>query len=252
MVTVNELYGIIDKVVPKELSCEWDNDGRMVVPCTEKTVEKILICLDVTEEAVDYAIEKGFDCIISHHPLIFSPLKAVDADNHICRKVCKLIKNDIAVFSFHTRLDSVGGGVNDALADEIGLREVTKFSDVGRIAHCPPEELCGFVARVKERLSSDRPLVYVDGGKKVSRVAIVGGSGKGYLEEAVENGCDTFITGEMPFNCEHDAKELGINLICAGHYYTENLVCKRIKLLVENKVHGIVTEIYATNPAFFK
>lgn len=253
MATINELYRLLEEHIPAELACDWDNDGRMVVPCGEKKVEKVLICLDVTESAVDYAIEGGFDCIISHHPIIFNSIKNIDSDNYLCRKLCKLIKNGIAVFSFHTRLDKVSGGVNDALADIFELKNIADFSDVGRMGECSPVSLGRFATLVKEWLNTDRPLVCVDSGRKVNKIAIVGGSGKGYLEEAYEKGCDTFITGEMPYNCEHEAKEMGINLICAGHYFTENIVCERVQLLVKNFDLGIYTEIYSnTNPSVLK
>lgn len=252
MATVNELYGLLEKAIPKELSCEWDNDGRMVVPSPEKQVKRLLICLDVTAEAVDYAAENGFDCIVSHHPLVFHPLKNVDAADHISRKVCRLIKHDIAVLSFHTRLDKVSGGVNDALADALGLKNISEFSDVGRMGEREPISLDGFCALARERLCADRGLACVDSGRPVSRVALVGGSGKDYLEEAVAAGCDTFVTGEVSFNREHDAKEMGLNLVCGGHYFTENVVCERLKLLVDNFGRGIYTEIMGTNPSVVK
>ena len=102
MASINELYSMLEEAIPAELSCDWDNDGRMVIPDGKKTVKKVLICLDVTESAVDYAVKNDFDCIISHHPIIFHGVKNIDGDNYLSRKVCKLIKNDIAVFSFHT------------------------------------------------------------------------------------------------------------------------------------------------------
>ncbi len=251
MATVNELYRFLENAIPAELACEWDNDGRMCVPSPEKEVKKALICLDISESAVEYAAENGFDCIISHHPLIFSPIKKIDCEDHLCRKLCKLIKNNIAAFSFHTRLDKVSGGVNDALADIFGMRNITDFSDVGRMGEYPtPLTLRSVAALIKEWLNTDRSLICVDGGKLVKKIAVVGGSGKGYLEEAVKCGCDTLITGEMPFNSEHDAKEMGINLICAGHYFTENIVCNRLEMLVNTFNDCISTEIYNTNPSF--
>lgn len=254
MASINELYKMLEYAIPAELSCEWDNDGRMVVPNGEKEAKKALICLDVTESAIDYAISNGFDCIISHHPIIFHGIKNIDADNYLSRKLCKLIKNDIAVFSFHTRLDKVSGGVNDALADIIGLKNVTDFSDVGRMGDVDTDvdlRVTGrFATVIKEKLKLDRPIICVDSGRLVKRVAIVGGSGKDYIEEAYMCRCDTFITGEVPYNCEQEAKEMGINLVLAGHYFTENVVCPRIEMLIKNFDLDIYTEIYNdTNPS---
>ncbi len=254
MATINELYRMLEESIPAELSCEWDNDGRMVVPNGEKTVGKVLICLDVTERAVDYAIENGFDCIISHHPIIFHAINNIDSDNFLCRKLCKLIKNDIAVFSFHTRLDKVSGGVNDALADILRLKNVTDFSDVGRMGEVDTDldlsVTSKFATITKERLNLDRPLICVDGGRFVKKVAVVGGSGKDYIEEAYKYGCDTLITGEVPYSYQQEAKEMGINLVLAGHYFTENIVCERLQMLVNDFECGIYTEIYNdTNPS---
>ena len=249
MVTVNELYKYLENAVPGDLSCDWDNDGKMVLPCPDRTVKKVLITLDITESAVDYAADKGFDCIISHHPLIFSPLKNIDFENNVGRKVCKLIKNGRAAFSFHTRLDKVSGGVNDALADLLGLKNVNDFSDVGRMGETDVSSLRDFAEKLKKGTGSDR-VVCVYGGRAVKKVALVGGCGKGYLEEAYLCGCDTFLTGEMAYNYEIDAKEMGINLIYGGHYFTENGICKRLALLIENIGSGVKCEMFESNPAF--
>ncbi len=247
MSTIRKLYDYLDNIIPKEFSCEWDNDGNMCIPDGSRRVKKVLICLDISEKAIDYAIENGFDCIISHHPLIFSPIKNIDEKDHTASKLCKLIRYNISAFSFHTRLDKVSEGVNDMLAEAIGMKNVTEFSDVGRMGDVDEQKVSDFACMIKERLKADR-VIYVDSGRKVSKIAIVGGSGKGYLEEALQANCDTFVTGEMPYNCEHDALEMGINLVCGGHYFTENLVCFRIEKLVKCFDESIKTEIIETKP----
>ena len=115
--TVKEMYVKFSERIPDHLREEWDNDGLMCCPDGTAEVNRVLITLDVTEEVVDYAIESAFDLIISHHPLIFKPLKSVVEDNSVSRKVIKLLNNGISVFSFHTRADKVTGGVNDKLAE---------------------------------------------------------------------------------------------------------------------------------------
>ncbi|MBE6718694.1 MAG: Nif3-like dinuclear metal center hexameric protein [Ruminococcaceae bacterium] len=249
MSTIEKLYDFFNSVIPRELSCEWDNDGRMCIPNPEKNINKVLICLDVTNGVIDYAIQNNFDCIISHHPIIFDPVRNIDASNPLGKKICSLIKNDISVFSFHTRLDKVEGGVNDVLSELFGLQNVTSFSYVGRMGQVSPMSLVSFAENVKNKISADK-VICVDGGKIVSKIAIVGGSGKGYLAEAKECGCDTFVTGELPFNYEHEARELGLNLVCGGHYFTENIVCARIEKLVKEFDAHIFTEIIESNPAF--
>ena len=119
--TVKELYEKFIAILPEDEMEDWDNDGLMCSPDGERQVRRALISLDVTEEIVDYAIEWNFDLIISHHPLIFRPIKKVTDDNHVSRKVVKLIANGISVFSFHSRLDKASGGVNDRLANILGI-----------------------------------------------------------------------------------------------------------------------------------
>ena len=112
---IRELYNALDARMPRSLSCSWDNDGLMCCPDGNKTVNRVLVALDVTGEVVEYAKANGYDVIISHHPFIFNGLKSVDDEGYISKKLISLVKADIAVMSFHTRLDAVEGGVNDKL-----------------------------------------------------------------------------------------------------------------------------------------
>lgn len=111
MITVKELYDRLDAVIPKELSCEWDNDGLMLSPNTGAEVRRAVVALDVTDDTVSFARKVGAELIVTHHPLIFKPLKQLVSD-----KLVVLIKSGISVFSFHTRLDALDTGVNSALA----------------------------------------------------------------------------------------------------------------------------------------
>ena len=249
MATVNEFYKYLEQAIPAELSYEWDNDGRMCVPFPDGQVKRVLVCLDINDKVVDYAIDGGFDCIVSHHPLIFSGIKRIDGNDTLGARLCRLIKNDIAAFSFHTRLDRVSGGVNDALADAIGLKSIRDFSDIGKMGEVDETSLREFAVIVKSAIGSDR-VICIDGGVAVKRVALVGGSGKDYIGEAIKEGCDTFITGEMAYNYEQDCAALGLNAICGGHYFTENVVCDRLKLLIEAFDGGIEVEAIGSNPGF--
>ena len=219
---VKKLYEKLSELIPDELREEWDNDGIMCAADYSAEVNNVLITLDVTEEIVDYAISRNFDLIISHHPLIFKPLTRLTEDNHVARKVIKLLANNVSVFSFHTRLDRVGGGVNDILADAIGLRDVQPFGDgLGRIGTLPDEMILDdFAETVKERLGADG-VRFADAYNPVKRVALVGGDGKGYVNAAIEAGADTYLSGRIGYNVMEEASDLGINLVEAGHYFTE-------------------------------
>ena len=247
--TVKDLYSALSERMPEYLREGWDNDGIMCCADSSNEVENVLITLDVTEEVVDYAIDRNFDLIISHHPLIFKPLGAITDDNHISRKVIKLLTNNISVFSFHTRADKAEGGVNDILADLLGLRDVETFGDdgLGRIGEYPEEiEIDEFIHIVKTRLGADGVRV-ADGYNTVKRVALVGGEGKGYVKAAIDSGADTYISGRIGYNVMEEAPERCINLVEAGHYYTEAPVTKYFAELVSEFVGNAYVEIADSN-----
>ena len=155
--TYYELYTKLSELYPKELSCEWDNDGMMCAIDLNSNVKRVLISLDVTMDTVNYAIDNGFDTIISHHPLVFRSQKSLIPLNYTQEKLIKLIKHNICVMSFHTRLDATQNGVNDTLAGILGVinLEVDKCDPVGRIGELSREmELSTFAENVKIALHS--------------------------------------------------------------------------------------------------
>ena len=247
--TVTELYDYFCQYFPENLRCEWDNDGIMVCPDSNAEVSKVLLTLDVTEEIVDYAIDRGFDLIISHHPLIFRPLSSVTEDGHVSRKVVKLIANAISVFSFHTRADRAEGGVNDRLADILGLTNAVPFGEdnLGRIGSLNEEyELEIFADAVKLALGADTIRV-ADGYNTVRRVAVVGGDGKDFVRDALRIGADTYVSGSLSYNVMEEAADMGINLIEAGHYFTELPITEHFAEIISKLDPDIYTEIADSN-----
>ncbi len=248
--TVKELYSYFDAKIPRTLSCDWDNDGAMCIPSADREVRRVLVSLDVTDEVADAAISMGADVIISHHPLIFKGVKAI-GDTAYAAKLVKLIKNDIAVFSFHTRLDALDGGVNDMFAALLGLENVEKFGSdeagLGRIGTLEKtmaaEELA---ALVKEKLAC--PFVLLSGCGKLSyKVALVGGEGSDEIRAAIAAGADTFVSGRLGYHGMVDAPENEINLIEAGHFFTEYPVCTRLSDMVREADACIETKIIFSN-----
>lgn len=247
--TVKKMYEKLTERIPEYLSCEWDNDGIMCASDFSAEVNNILITLDVTEEIVDYAIGRNFDLIISHHPLIFKPIGKVTEENHISRKIIKLISNNVAVFSFHTRADKVTGGVNDLLADAIGLTDVIPFGEdcLGRIGTLPEEyELEEFAENIKMALGADS-VRFADAYNPVKRVALVGGDGKDYVKDAINAGADTYLSGRLSYNVMEEASDMGINLIEAGHYFTEFPVTSFFLSLVSSIDGNAYIEIADSN-----
>lgn len=231
--TVHELYRALDEKIPAALRCEWDNDGLMCEPDPEREVKKVLFTLDVTDDAIGYAIEEQADVIISHHPLIFRPLRALNSGDLTGNKLLRLVKAGIAVFSFHTRLDRVEGGVNDLLAEVLGLTELEVFGDqetpdIGRIGKIDETSVHEFADRARAVLGTPAMQV-VDLGKKVRRVAVVGGDGKDFIPSAIAAGADLYLTGTLSYNSMIDGADMGLQLIEAGHFYTEAPVLSRLR-----------------------
>lgn len=225
MPTVSEIYQYLNTMLPTSLSCDWDNDGLMVCPDPDKQVRTILFALDITPAVVRFAKTVDAELIISHHPLIFRGIKHMDGSDGTSRKVMDLIQHNIAAMSFHTRLDAAEGGINDILADRFGLCDIEKFGaegdDSARIGTLPtPMRFEDFCDLVKTKLHA--PAVCgAKGNDTVSRLAILGGSGKDYISAAQKMGADTFLTGEVNYNYLLDAAENGLSVVTAGHYHTE-------------------------------
>ena len=247
--TVKKLYDKLTERIPEHLREEWDNDGIMCSQDFSAEVNNVLIALDVTEEIVDYAIGRNFDLIISHHPLVFRPVDRMTEENHVSRKLIKLISNNVSVFSFHTRADKVEGGVNDILAKRIGLVDVSPFGEggLGRIGTLTEERTLDYFAdSVKTSLGADA-VRYADAYNPVKRVALVGGDGKDFVRDAVLAGADTYLSGRIGYNVMEEASEVGINLIEAGHYFTEFPVTSFFASLVSEADGNVYVEIADSN-----
>ncbi len=233
--TVSQLYEYFSGKIPAALRCEWDNDGLMCCPEPEREVCRVLLALDITESVVEKAVRKSCDVIVSHHPLVFRPVRALDGQSGVSRKLMTLVKNGIAAMSFHTRLDAVEGGVNDVLAACLCLTDPVPFGPdgeaMGRIGNvASPMALEAFAAYVKSRL--DAPVVLYSGTRTVNRVAVLGGNGDDYIGAALTAGADTFVSGRLGYHPMTDAAETGINLVEAGHYFTERPVLSALRDLL--------------------
>lgn len=224
MTTVNDILRFLEKLAPPELKMEWDNVGLL---CGDRAAEvtRVLVALDPFEHVCREAVQRGAQLLVTHHPLIFRPLKSVTQDNAVGRSILLLSRNGISAVNAHTNLDIACGGVNDVLARTIGLRDIRPIGaeNLLRAGVCTPQELPAFLAQVKTALGC-AGLRYVDAGKPVRHVAVGGGSCADEMDEALRAGCDTFVTADVKYNQFWDAQALGLNLIDAGHFATENPV----------------------------
>ena len=241
--TVREFYRALCALVPRELGCEWDKDGMSVCPDPDREVKKVLVALDATAAVVDQAIAEGYDLIFTHHPMLWGGLKAVLADDHDGAKVIGLCRAGVSAVAFHTRIDAAEGGVNDMLAQLVGLEniEIVGEENIMRVGDLPtPMTAAEFAAKAKAALGCPA-VVCSDAGLPVHRVAVVGGSGKSEIGTAIAAGADTFLTGELSYS--QLSEPCGINLLMAGHFHTENPICERLCALVAQVAPDARTEV---------
>ena len=251
--TFYQLYTVLNEKYPKELSCEWDNDGLMCSFDLNRQVKSILVALDVTMDTVKYAIDNGYDTVISHHPLVFRSQKGLTSSNYTQKKLIELVKNDINVLSFHTRLDAAFGGVNDTLCAVLGLKNVVSdpLDPIGRVGELDKSiALSTFAENVKASLNS--PVVLYAGDKEVRKIYVVGGDGKDLIPNAISCGADTLLTGRASYNTMIDAKDMGVNIVEAGHFFTENPVCNTVKNHLLEISNDFKVDIYNSNNISFK
>ena len=229
---VNDVFSFLDGLAPFSYAMDFDNSGLLIGDPLQP-VQKILVALDCTTSVIQAAKESGARLIVTHHPVIFDPIKSVIAGSVPYR----LASAGISVICAHTNLDLARGGVNDALARRLGLgclegltpipctdREgnaVTEY--LGRISFLPsPMEPQDFALFVKERLGAS--VRFTPGCRPVHRVAVCGGAGADCLDNAIWSGADALVTSEVKHHIFLYAAQQGITLVDAGHFHTEDVV----------------------------
>lgn len=233
--TVCDVLVFMEEIAPRAMKMDWDNVG-LLCGRRDKEVRRILVALDPFAGVCQEAAGWGADLIVTHHPLIFEAPRAITDDTSIGRCILFLAEHGIAAINAHTNLDCAPGGVNDTLADTLGLTQVQVLNPTGtdhlgrpwgllRTGTVDEMPLEQFLEQVKTRLGCPG-LRYVSGCRPVRRVAVGGGTCAGAVREVFEGGCDTFVTADVKYNQFWDAKDLGLNLIDAGHFWTENPVCR--------------------------
>lgn len=264
MATVNDIYAFLNGLAPVRYQMDFDNAGFLAGDGSV-VVEHVLLALDITDDVIAEAAALHARLIVSHHPLIFTPLRRATADDLTGRKVLALARHGIAAICMHTNLDIADGGVNDALMAALGAEitgglEPSGTADDGSVLTCGrigrlPESmpLSDFLPYVADRLHANG-LRYVAGGRPVQMLAVCGGSGGSMLELAAQKGCDTFVTADVKYDRFLAAKELGVNLIDADHFCTENVVipilCEKLRAqfpalaFTVSRVHAQTTQTY--------
>lgn len=361
-VKCSNIIRVMEKIAPTSLAEKWDNVGLQVGD-TSRAVKKVMICLELNNDVMDEAIEKDVDMIITHHPLIFKPLKNLVSSDPIVRIISKLIKNDICLYSSHTNLDNVDGGTSDYFAELLNIRDLSTLTishtkkyyklvvfipdshlegvsnaigiagagQIGNYSHCtfqskgmgtfkpleesnpyigkageiervseykleaivPQDKLGGVIEamteahpyeevaydviplenkieaigsgrvgyletekttqelakNIKALLGAQRVSIVGDENKTLKKVAICPGSGADFIRDAYKNNCDCYITGDVKYHDAQLAIQLGINIIDAGHYDTEKIICSPLKqrLLKELKEESIEIDVITSD-----
>ncbi len=230
MLTVKDIYSFLDSIAPFSSAAPWDNTG-LSVGDINKCVKKVLLSLDVTGEVIDKAIKENVDLVITHHPMIFNEVKSVISDTLLY----KAISSGITFISSHTCLDIAKDGVNDCLANAIGIKNIETseediFLKVGEIAEKTEDE---FVSLLKEKLNCK--VLYNSTGNNVKKVAFCSGAGGDLFALAKEMGADALVTGEAKYHEFLDASFSNITIFSCGHFETEIVVIDALKEKLEKE-----------------
>lgn len=228
MTTVKNIYDYINSIAPFSQQEEWDNSGFLVGEY-RKQVNTVVLALDCTREVVEYAKSVNADLLITHHPVIFNTVKSIEKGTVLY----ELISNDIAVISAHTSYDKAVGGINDTLAELLGIDNTVTLPNGYLVVGDLKREMSidDFAQFVSDTLDC-HGLRYTDTDKLIKRVCVAGGACSEFMQDAMDN-ADCFVTGDLKYHEMLDASEKGFAVISAGHFETENVPFLKIKERLE-------------------
>lgn len=226
---LENLINIIERKYPVNIAMDFDNVG-LLVGDTEKEINKVMVTLDITSSIIDYAKTENVDLIISHHPMIFNPIKRINMNEITGRKIIKAISNDIAIYAGHTNVDGAIDGLNDYVINLLQLEGRYIYTDLSYNLPIRYFELDyaididDIVEIVKNKLKLPSVNLVFDEyytSRKIKTFALTTGSGMSFLDD-VKDKVDLFITGDIKHHDALDALEQGVILIDFGHYGSEN------------------------------
>lgn len=217
--TVGQVLEQLEKIAPLELAEEWDNVG-LLAGRLDAEVDCVLCALDLTLEVVNEAVARGAQLIVTHHPILFRGRKNLREDDPEGKMLCALIRDNIALIAMHTNFDNAQPGVNDALAGVLGLKNVIALENGMRVGSVNEMSFAEFSKAAEAKLGGPiRKYGSVD--RRVCRVAVLGGAGEDFVNQAAMAGADVYITGEMAYHKALDAAAAGVSILEAGHAATE-------------------------------
>ncbi len=233
-VTLADVLRVIESLAPTDLAEKWDNVG-LQVGRRDWPVRMIWVALDPLPDVVAAACKKDVDLIITHHPLIFNPLKSIDFGNPIGSIIQTAARHQTAIFTMHTNLDSAVGGTNDILADKIGLKNLKILGNVlesdekrggpGRIGELEhPMKLSQFAKMIKEKLKINILKIAGKPNLRISKAALCTGSGSSLMNDFISSGAQVYISGDLRYHDARVVESLNLSLIDIGHFSSEHLV----------------------------
>ncbi len=241
--TVKTIADFLNEFAPLDLAEDWDNVGLLLGSDTAG-VKKVLTCLTLTEDVADEAVSDGFQLIVSHHPILFKKVQRLTNRTIEGRMLLKLLHAGIAVYSPHTSYDSAGAGINQQLAECLGLKEIGPIRELetdsdsgsGRLGSTKTKmSQADLVQHVKASLGLDQ-LQFVSGdGRDISKVGVACGSAAEFLRDAERKGCDALVTGEARFHSLLEARSRGVALILLGHYSSERPAMEHMAEVIAKK-----------------
>lgn len=219
MLTVRQVYDFIHAIAPFDTQEDFDNSG-LLVGSMDKEVTGIHVAMDVTANVLEEAIREGANLIVTHHPMMFRGRKTLTDSDREGRLLCRMIRHGICLIAAHTNLDRAPGGINDVLAQVIGLQNVTG-EDFVRVGKLPcPMTAAAFGAQLEKALHTTvRLMGYED--TLVETVGVCSGSGDDYWPQAAAMGAEAFVTGETHHHVVLDAADTDMVLFECGHHATE-------------------------------
>jgi len=233
MTKIKEITDYLDSIISFKNSMSFDNCGLLIGNENEE-VKKIGFALDLTKEVLKTAVDNNVNLVITHHPVIFYPQKSFLAEN-IAYECCK---KSVSVISCHTCFDAFNGGVSDILANTLGLinistvetQDVPSCLRIGNIEEINQDDFANNVSNIL-----NTTVRFVKGNRKIKKVAVCGGAGGDYIQDAINNGADAYVTGDLSHHHLLLAQNQGLTLIGAGHYETENISMTKLIEIVKDK-----------------
>jgi dinuclear metal center YbgI/SA1388 family protein len=273
---VAKFSDVLDRIAPVQLAEAWDNVG-LQIGSRHWPVKKIWTALDPLPEVVAKACENNVDLLVTHHPLFFKPIKRIDCDTPLGRIAQMALSCQLAIYSTHTNLDSAVGGVNDVLAERIGLHQLRVLAESGEVKRCNDESMADdvyplagvdqhtglgrvgelsssislgdFAEKIKTALNIGTVKVVGNLDKRVHKVAVCSGSGSSLLSAALGSGAQVYVSGDLGYHTARDAQQNGIGLVDISHFGSERLIVDVLATSIQNasKALGLDVTVEATS-----